>query len=1056
MKNLMLTILLVLGISITAMAQITPPTPLTINQNANLVATIEGLFTGCVEVDSIEFIGNPLAYGSFANGTEAIGLESGFVMSTGKVITGMGTNYPGSSWPFWMPGNALYNQTFGSNSSTDAQILKFIVIPHNHLLTLHYVFASEGYGVNLSSNEGVGIFVSGPEPGNVTQYENKNIAVVPWNGDPVTVANVGPGTGPNSNLYVSNPFGGPGHTYDGYTVPMIAEIDVVPCETYHFTVMLADIEGGQGFDSAVFLDAEGISSDFDLDLVSISLAGGEFDIYEGCTNQLVVQRINPDTLELQQPFDFTIELGGDATDSIDFVGITDSTYTIPGGSYFMTLDYTAVLDSIIEGVETIVFNISHVSLCDSTCEGMYSMEIEVIDNFELEAGISMNDTNICAYQTSFMLLETFIPPDMDPNLVTYSWSNNSTASSINIAPPLDESTLYVCTITDVCGQTAIDSVRITNSSFSAISIGTVDNLCYGDHEGSATVLTQNGFEPFTYEWDPIALGVTNEGFLDSLPSDYYSVTVYDSIGCNHSGTFFINQPDSIFTSLTRHNPLCYLDANGSIEFQTFNGVPPFTYEWSTGDTTMNLDSIPEGIYSITATDANGCEVMSTDTLDDPNLLTMWSSPDQYVCKDQTITLNAIAYGGTPTYFFVWEHGASGSQVQITPQETATYIVHVEDLNGCTTESQSITVNVYPDISVELTTLHDSICEGEQTIIYAEILGGTGGPYETIWFDGASSDLIPPPYTVSPNQTTEYEIWAKDECGSPTGNYTMTIEVFEAPEIEILSDFFEGCAPMTVTFIDTIPDDGYIYDWAANETHPDNGKTYDWDFGDGVYDILHNRRKPTHKYEKEGVYDVSLTVTSKVGCSSKATASQMIKIFPNPIARFYPDPLEASIIKPIIFFDNVSTGAYSSTWDFGDSTEVSYATTPEHYYTEPGEYEITLNVATEHGCKDDFSQNIVIKNEYTFYAPNVFNPNSDIPENRNFMPIGLGIDNDHFHLIIYDRLGAKVYETFDIYRPWNGEANGKKVVEGETYPWIVIYKDLTGQEHRENGTVTIIK
>jgi PKD repeat protein len=1038
MRRLSLTILVVL-LSVGAFAQISLPAPISINPNINVQNAIEDLFSGCVEVSNINYTGHFQARGTFDNGTEAIGLESGFIMSTGKIIDALGPNYPGTPSLLYQPGDTTFTREFGVAGSNDAALLTFDVVPHSHVLTMKYVFASEGYNVDLNSPEGVGIFVTGPIIGG-GMYNEKNIAVVSTTGEYITINNVGPIN--NTNLYMSNPFGMPGHGYDGYTVPMLATLECVPCQTYSFKIVVADVNpGGQAYDSAVFLAEEGTQSSFDLDLVSISFAGGEYDIYEGCTNQLVVQRINPDTAVLAQPFYFQVTMAGTAIDSVDYVGITDSLYVIPGGDYFTTLDYYAILDGAIEGTETMIINVSHISICDSSCVGDYTMTIEVIDNFDLAAGINMNDTNICSYNTTFMLLETFLPPDTDPNLVSYNWNTNSFSDQINIQPPLDQSTTYIVTITDVCGQQAIDSVTITNSSFSGITVGVEDNECYGDAAGTVTVQTQNGFEPFLFDWTPAFLGTTSEGYLDSLYAGQYSVTVSDSIGCNYTKDFYVNQPDSIYTAVTRHNPLCFEDSNGKIEFQTFNGVPPFTYLWSTGDTTQVLDSIPEGIYSVTATDLNQCTVEAVDTLDDPNLLQLWTIDDVFVCKYQTISLEAQATGGTPTYFYVWEHGASGSQVQITPEETATYFVHVEDLNGCTTPVQAITINVYPDITVELFTSTDSICKGDQTVIYADIVGGTGGPYETIWSDGSNTDIVAPPYTVSPELTTEYEIWVKDVCGSPTGNYIISIEVFDAPEIEVVSDIFDGCIPLTVAF---------------DELVNDSTAKYDWDFGDGVFNILHNEKTPVHIYEKEGNYDITVEVTSKVGCKSTEVVSQLIEVYRNPTARFYPDPAEASIVKPIIFFNNISNDAFISTWNFGDSTEISNSNSPEHFYSEPGEYEIRLLVETENGCLDSFVQYVNIKSEYTFYAPNAFNPNSDIDENKTFMPTGLGIDEQNFHLIIYDRTGSKIYESFDIYRPWNGEANGRTAKEGETYPWVVIYRDLAGQEHREAGTVSIIK
>jgi PKD repeat protein len=556
-----------------------------------------------------------------------------------------------------------------------------------------------------------------------------------------------------------------------------------------------------------------------------------------------------------------------------------------------------------------------------------------------------------------------------------------------------------------------------------------------------SVIPQGGFTPYTYTWTPSSLGITNTGYLGNMPAGSYSVTVTDSLNCSHWANFNINQPDSIFYSFAPFDPKCHGDANGSILFSTYNGVPPFDYLWSNGETTPSIMNLTEGIYSVTATDQNGCEVITSDTLNEPDPLLLTVSGDIYICQGQNITLFAQASGGTPAYFYNWSNGASGPQIGVNPTTNTIYTVQVRDLNNCLSEIKQIAVYVYPAISVQLQTLNDSICVGESTIIHAQILGGTGGPYTTIWSDGSNTQLLPPPYTVSPVQTTEYEIWVQDFCGSPTGYFTMTIHVFDEPEVEISSNIIEGCRPLTVAF---------------NEVVSPAGSQFEWDFGDGDFDIQRTKRNPVHTFINEGPYDITLSVISPVGCKNTVTMPEMIHVFTVPVARFYPQPAETSNVKPIIFFDNVSTGASVSTWDFGDNTPLSNSIEPEHYYANPGEYLVQLAVENPFGCRDTFYQSVLIRNEYTFYTANAFNPNSDIPENRTFMPIGLGIDPSHFHMIIFDRFGNKLYETFDVYRPWNGDANGKKADAGETYSWIVIYRDINGQERRESGTVTIVK
>ena len=206
---------------------------------------------------------------------------------------------------------------------------------------------------------------------------------------------------------------------------------------------------------------------------------------------------------------------------------------------------------------------------------------------------------------------------------------------------------------------------------------------------------------------------------------------------------------------------------------------------------------------------------------------------------------------------------------------------------------------------------------------------------------------------------------------------------------------------------------------------------------------------------EGKFNITLTMTSLVGCVNSRTINEMITVHPNPDARFIPDYTIASIMKPVIFFQNYSIGATVNYWNFGDNTPVSNSISPQHTFQAVGTYIIQLITENQFGCMDTAYSQITIRDEYTLYSPNAFNPNSTIPENRTFMPIGYGVDPDNYHFIIYDRWGSKVYETFDLDHPWNGVINGKKVVAGSVYPWIVIYKDLNGTDHRVTGTVTIV-
>lgn len=1011
-------------------------TDLQVTAATNVTPLVNQLFTGCSQVLSVNASGNMLSRGSFTNGMAAIGMQSGIILSTGKITDANTANFNGSTFfTYNFPGDATLASYYGMATTYDAASITITTVAQGDKMELRYVFASEGYEydyTNQGKPEGVGIFVTGPAPF-AAPYNNYNIALVPGTNTPVCIDSVNSGI--NSHVYNQTMFGSALMQYDGFTDPLTASFFTVPCQTYTIKIVVADFN--KNFDSAVFIEAGSIKSDFVMDVSYLHSAGVVDQLYEGCEGTFVFSRVN--MIDSLTPIPFNVTFSGAALEGQDFAGFSSGSYVLPAGSAYMSIDFTAIIDNIVEGNENLIVTISHAGICDPNCTASYSYEIDIVDNFELDAGIVQNDSNICAYATSFVNLTTFIPTDMNPYNVSYQWNTGHTTPNISASPPIGQCTDYRVTITDVCGQEAVDSIRICNSSLMSISVATVDNLCFGESKGSVLVTPDGGFDPLVYSWTPSNLGLNNSGMIENMLSGNYSVTVTDSIGCFRTSNFIINQPDSIYYSLTAFSPLCHNYQDGSVLMQLYNGVPPYNYQWSTGATTSGINLLGSGTYSVTATDQNDCMIVDTAVLINPAPLWMGVSNDTWACKGKNTVLSAWVTGGTPAYFYSWSNGASGPNITVNPTQNAIYTVQAHDLNGCETDVKQIQVSVYPDINLELQTLTDSICVGESAIIHATILGGTGGPYFVEIFDGASTELLPPPYTVSPGQTTEYEISVKDFCDLPPAQDDITIYVFEGPEVSIVSDKVAGCQPLKVTF---------------NETTAPIGSSYHWSFGDGEFDLLQNEKNPYHTYQNDGFYDVTLEVTSPIGCKTVITETRYVEVYVNPVAAFYPSPAVVSILKPIVLFQNTSLNSEFNTWNFGDGSVTSDAISPEHYFHEPGEYIVELLTETSKGCKDTHFQKVIVENQYTFYVPNAIDPHSSIPENRYFLPKGEGLSIDDYHLSIYDRWGNKVFETFDVNRYWDGTVGGE-VKAGKTYTWIIQYKDLKGQHYTRSGSVTVV-
>jgi gliding motility-associated-like protein len=211
------------------------------------------------------------ASGLFSNGaTTNLGLDAGAVLTTGRAVDVIGSN---GSWPF-PPTDASTNhnaagyqplQVIAGSTTYDACRIEFDFTPSCSNIQIKYIFGSEEYRqwVGSSYNDAFAFFVTGPNPQGGT-YNNRNIALVPNTTSPVTINTINNGTnntGPcvNCAYYVNNGNGAAGSTsFNGFTTPLTAQIDVVACQTYKMILAIAD--GGDGtLDSGVFLEMGGLN-----------------------------------------------------------------------------------------------------------------------------------------------------------------------------------------------------------------------------------------------------------------------------------------------------------------------------------------------------------------------------------------------------------------------------------------------------------------------------------------------------------------------------------------------------------------------------------------------------------------------------------------------------------------------------------------------------------------------------------------------------------------------------------------------------------------------------
>ncbi len=187
---------------------------------------------------------------------------------------------------------------------------------------------------------------------------------------------------------------------------------------------------------------------------------------------------------------------------------------------------------------------------------------------------------------------------------TYLWSNAATMQTIG---GLATGT-YMVTVTDAAGCTAVQTVSVTSNANGPVLGATHSNVtCFGSTDGSIDLTVTNGTAPFTFNWGG---GITSED-RQGLPPGSYTVLVGDANGCLAATTVLVSEPDTMV--LTPYStPSNGTDGTAAVNVN--GGVPPFTYQWSDGQTSQLATGLPPGTYSVIVVDANGCTSQSTVTV----------------------------------------------------------------------------------------------------------------------------------------------------------------------------------------------------------------------------------------------------------------------------------------------------------------------------------------------------------------------------------------------------------------------------------------------------------
>ncbi|MEO1627048.1 MAG: PKD domain-containing protein, partial [Bacteroidota bacterium] len=305
--------------------------------------------------------------------------------------------------------------------------------------------------------------------------------------------------------------------------------------------------------------------------------------------------------------------------------------------------------------------------------------------------------------------------------------------------------------------------------------------------------------------------------------------------------------------------------------------------------------------------------------------------------------------------------------------------------------------------------------------------------------GGTSDQINPNHLFPAPGNNPVSLTVTNEFGCEN-TITKIVEWFPAPPLVVVEpSIFDGCSPQFVFF--------------NNLSFPIDS-TYDivWDLGDGN---ISNDISPRHVYEEPGVYDVSLTITSPIGCSISDSWDNWIRVRPSPTAGFTFAPDMPSNFNPEVSFFDESIDAVSWEWDF-DGDGISFEQNPIFSFPDTGRQVVRQIVTHPSGCKDTLIRFIDVEPQVRYFLPNAFTPNFD-SVNDEFRGGGIFEGMTDFKMNIWNRWGELVFESINPSIGWNGRKlnNGEMSPVG-VYTVVVQYRNPRGVLINLQGVATLIR
>lgn len=523
---------------------------------------------------------------------------------------------------------------------------------------------------------------------------------------------------------------------------------------------------------------------------------------------------------------------------------------------------------------------------------------------------------------------------------TYTWSNGVNVKKNTDMAPGD----YTLVVTDANGCVVDSTITILKKATLRVATISPDTVitCEGGMTGEVRAVASQGVEDYSYSWSN---GEKTET-ISNLGKGTYTVVATDAEGCEATQSItFVEDNLLTITEKEVSHVSCFGGSDGYIVVDVTGGKSPYTILWNNGETSYTNKNLVAGDYTVTVTDAKGCSVSKTITVEEStevkvSIDNLTSVQCVGVCD---VSADAKVTGGIAPYSFVWSSNEiTSSATQLCEGEQ---YVTVTDANGCSTKKTFSVTGRTEQLAISSSNIQKPICgeaspTGKISIVAT---GSINGNYFYSWKkDGVE---ISTTNEITNVPAGSYDLQISDGTCEYKTSLALSNELAATADFNYVLSNCDGESYEVVISNEATAD--YKYVWS-------NGQTTKVATGlkNGTYTLVATDKD-------DCVLSVSIDVVEKpitlsvdvidVNCFGKANGSAEVTAT-NTVGEVTYSWKNASgdIVGSNKRLENVVKGVYTAT--VYDANHISCPTTIEATIEEPNKIQVFLSEVEPSYCK----------------------------------------------------------------------------------------------------------